>query len=177
MKVMLAHFSDIHFVDRINPIVNKVDSLSGIINNTSEDAEYIIFLITGDIAYSGTHDEYNAAKQWFDCLLDKCNSKVRENIYFATTPGNHDCYHKDKHESVRSAVISTIQRKGEILIDKGVLDVCCKVQSAYRDFESQYVDDSTVVFQDPLLTVYKFSLMSSSISVFSINTSPDYLRV
>lgn len=94
MSATFIHLSDIHFGQE------RDDSLhihNDVKNELIADASRVIkvltngvaqgILITGDIAYSGKHEEYQDAAKWLDLLADAVGC---EKFRIQMVPGNHD---------------------------------------------------------------------------------------
>lgn len=90
--VTLLHVSDFHFrhgdefnFDRtivLDPLIEEIKTISN-----DPDWRPELVLCTGDIAYSGTPPDYEAAETFISHLLDNINLKKEQ---FFVVPGNHD---------------------------------------------------------------------------------------
>lgn len=88
------HLSDIHFGQekKDGPIIKHDHIRGALIKDVAEFAKRRgkadRILVTGDIAYRGSPDEYKTATEWLDGLAKACG--CRED-HVSTIPGNHDC--------------------------------------------------------------------------------------
>lgn len=90
MRVLFLHLSDIHIEKKsdINvPNVYKIiESLCSI-----KPFEKIVLLISGDVAYSGTKEQYDTAWKLFSTIINACKRSFNiDKIDVAVVPGNHD---------------------------------------------------------------------------------------
>ncbi len=83
------HFSDFHFGRPKGPQTTAMSSLLDAVKLTLQDTEKVdAVFITGDIAYSGTPEQYEKFRQ--DFLLPLRGIKAFANARFYAVPGNHD---------------------------------------------------------------------------------------
>lgn len=126
--VLMYLISDIHIdsknsesiVNRMRRFLEKVDS----INKVKESRE-ILFLIIGDIAFSGNGDEYN--------FLDPIIRELRDRGTVITCPGNHDHDFSCYQGNLRSTLLATNIDD----VDSSIIEVVTKGQDAYRDFHNR----------------------------------------
>jgi len=92
MGLKILHLSDIHFRHRVNghwaveqdlqnELIMDLDRLISGLNGID------IVLIGGDVAFSGSQDEYDLADKWIAQVCKSIHCKI-ENVL--TIPGNHD---------------------------------------------------------------------------------------
>ena len=107
--MLLLHVSDIHFRDPLcqteqDPELYFRDALvSHAAQQASQLGDVDAILVTGDIAFKGIQEEFEAAATWLERLADKVGCNKRR-IY--VVPGNHDVDRSlfDKDEDARNAV-------------------------------------------------------------------------
>ena len=90
--VTFLHFSDIHFINRDHGSQFDIDqqirrALLDDVAAKPAGAGYDGILVTGDIAYSGQHAEYDRAKEFLDELFRRTGD-LATSTYMV--PGNHD---------------------------------------------------------------------------------------
>lgn len=95
MKVLFLHIGDMHIKDhkgvngfQINKIVDTLNSFSGF--------DKIVLIVAGDIAQSGTADQYTHAGHLIGKLIAaiKRQFRYKDKIDVLCVPGNHDLDHK-----------------------------------------------------------------------------------
>ena len=107
--MLLLHVSDIHFRDPLcqteqDPELYFRDALvSHAAQQASQLGDVDAILVTGDVAFKGIQEEFEAAATWLERLADKVGCNKRR-IY--VVPGNHDvnrCQF-DEDEDARNTV-------------------------------------------------------------------------
>lgn len=107
--MLLLHISDIHFKHPLcqteqDPELHFRDALvSHAAQQASQLGDVDAILVTGDIAFKGVKEEFEAATTWLEQLADAVGCNKRR-IY--VVPGNHDVNRSlfDRDESARNAV-------------------------------------------------------------------------
>jgi len=94
MSAVFVHVSDIHFGQERDDVVHIHDDVK---RELISDATEVIaglsagvaqgILVTGDIAYSGTWEQYEAAGAWLDALAAGIGCEIHR---VQMVPGNHD---------------------------------------------------------------------------------------
>jgi predicted phosphodiesterase len=94
MPAIFVHVSDIHFGQERDHLVHVHDDVKA---QLLEDAAEVVaglasgaaqgILVTGDIAQSGTWEEYGKASRWLDELADRIKCPIHR---VQMVPGNHD---------------------------------------------------------------------------------------
>lgn len=94
MSAIFVHVSDIHFGQERDHTIHVHDDVKA---QLIEDAAEVVaglpggaaqgILLTGDIAQSGTWEQYGAASRWLDELADRIKCPIHR---VQMVPGNHD---------------------------------------------------------------------------------------
>ena len=111
------HLSDIHFGQEKDGSLVKHDHIR---DELVRDAEGLAkkrgpasrILVTGDISYSGTAEEYKTASQWLEKLTGACGC---DETHVSTIPGNHDCDRKAISNQAKM-VYATLRASGPELV-------------------------------------------------------------
>ncbi|HNP45815.1 MAG TPA: metallophosphoesterase, partial [Panacibacter sp.] len=165
MQIAIIHVTDIHFTTnsdynaRALPFCQAVTSSIRGINK-------IYFVLSGDIAFSGSEDEYEIAIKYFSIckqLLKQENKNLE--IKFVIVPGNHDCsFNGDTH--LRRNIVASMNYK--ILgNDNSVIDECTKIQSNFWNFYSKY----NQIPEDKLFYKINDVVEQKQIAFYCINTA------
>ena len=90
---VILHLTDLHFghqsadnSERVNRQI-ALDGLLSTIGSLHEDWKPSIICLSGDIAYSGSREDYQLALEWLRRLMDVCRIGPERVI---ACPGNHD---------------------------------------------------------------------------------------
>jgi predicted phosphodiesterase len=130
-KLVFVHLSDIHFT-RSSGTVHDLDK--NVRNELRLDAIKVSkeigpvtgVLVTGDIAFSGSKDEYKHAAEWLSefCKAIGC---PEENVW--VVPGNHDVDRKLANRKVTRTLHQNI-RKDDAAVDSELREIFSDAQSA-----------------------------------------------
>ncbi len=143
------HLSDIHFGQERDGTIRIHDDIRAQLLN---DCKQVLeesktppdgILITGDIAYGGTREEYERAGQWIDQLAQTVGCDI---ISVRTIPGNHDIDRKKihhfcklAHEDVRGKQASEVDAcLEEMLKDEEESNPLLAKIAAYREFAARF---------------------------------------
>lgn len=135
-KLSFIHLSDIHFVrSSNNPDDIDKPLRKAILTDLKTNAQNILdnvtgILVTGDIAFSGSGEEYNIAKDYLNEICDIFNIKPSD-VY--CVPGNHDVN--------QDAIIkSTFIPMAQCAVDAtSTIDVADREFSKYISTENQSI--------------------------------------
>ena len=140
MKVAILHLSDIH-IDKDNSqwLMKRVEQIVPAVWNDFSDCGKIVIVVSGDIANTGTEEEYGYAKGFFRELLKQfakrgLNGRELENKIICV-PGNHDCNY-EKDNTARQILLGGLRSKASS-IDNSVYQVISAVQAEYASFAKE----------------------------------------
>ena len=68
MRILVLHLSDLHIKNDGNPILTRAKEIVNAVKNMDYNVEVAFIFFTGDIAFSGTPDQYEAALKFLDEL-------------------------------------------------------------------------------------------------------------
>ncbi len=170
MKFLILQFSDIHFKEGENSILNKEVKLFEAIRNSTLEYEEIFLLITGDISFSGKESEYEIGLSFLITLKDKIETYSKKKVQIITIPGNHDCDFSIDNKA-RQNQLNIIQRLGDSAIDDSVINQCVEVQKNYFTFRNKIQDTINPIYDHPLLSIYPFDYKDKRIIFHCYNTA------
>ena len=137
MKIAILHLSDLHIEkDNYQWLLKKTEQIVSAVWNDFSDCGKIIIVVSGDIANTGSEEEYGYANSFFRELLKQfakrgLHNKELENKIICV-PGNHDCnYVKDT--GARQILLGTL-RTNASSIDNSVYRIVSAVQTDYSTF-------------------------------------------
>lgn len=158
MKTLIVHLSDFHI--KANSVIDdkKINSISRVISQYKRTVDHTIVIISGDLAFSGTKEEYANVGR----ILDNIDGEVGSKLTYILCPGNHDCNFSGKND-VRDDLIDTILSKKRYTDEH--VGLVTGVQANFRDFSRKY---KTINVEQCILgDSYNFE--EYNISVKSIN--------
>lgn len=95
MKLMIVHFSDMHFQDSCNVNVEKINAIVGTLQPQIEEIEAVLVVVSGDLSFSGDSKQFAEVR----CFLDDVKECIKTRydigrIDIVIVPGNHDVDYK-----------------------------------------------------------------------------------
>jgi hypothetical protein len=143
MKLLIVHISDIHLRETRNPSVPKFAFVSQALQNEEVNLAGVLVVISGDIAYSGTAEEYKIALECLGRLGEDLRQKTNvPEVRFIFVPGNHDCDFKNAG-STRETIINAIRKGISAPIDSGMIELCSNVQAEFFQFRDSFPNGPT----------------------------------
>lgn len=171
MKVVFAQLSDMHFKDdKKNLLFERIDKIVSAIVASANNVEICLILITGDISYSGTMEEYQVAQGFFEELNSKlADSLGNVEVKFIFIPGNHDCMLTPPN-NVRELILPSISSKiADIPSD--IVNTLIDVQQNYFNFAKKWNQDSIIQLTDGIFKSIKIKTPSGEIGINLINSA------
>lgn len=136
MQICIIHLSDIHFGDNDDALITRADKISAATQEEIVFADACFVVVTGDIAWSGTTEQYAIAQTFLNRLTDNIKKLAPSLLAeIVIVPGNHDC-NFNRHDRVRNL---SIEDAKQTLIEEGVkdlsiVDAIVKVQDEFFNF-------------------------------------------
>ena len=97
MKTLILHLTDLHIdesVEQILPYTIQIKkSLQTLLDSNIID--FILIVVTGDIAKSGRSVEYGKVRLFLKKLAEEIGSQNKIDLDIIAVPGNHDCNHSN----------------------------------------------------------------------------------
>lgn len=140
MDLIITQLTDVHIKQEsdLEILLQRTGSIVGAICEVMRNVQETMLLIcvTGDIAFSGTEEQYALAKIFFDDIFEKLTNRYNEiYVQFAFIPGNHDCDFTSKENKVRTTVVKSSELD---MNDDTTMEICTSIQANYFDFVSYY---------------------------------------
>lgn len=137
-KLAVLHLSDIHIHDDRDEALKWGRKIAESIYHDVREADACLIAITGDIAYSGSVEQYQqAATRLFSPVIDAIKQEAAGPVYFSAVPGNHDCVLMPPNK-VREIVIESVIEDPQSAKDSHIIETCTKVQSNYFNFAKNF---------------------------------------
>lgn len=138
MKILLLHLTDIHIDSNNHWVLGKEKLILDVIKDKIYDIDKLYFLITGDICFSGSKNEYKSATKFVNNLKIHANIIKKDcRVSIIMVPGNHDC-----NFSYSDQIRETVVEKMDYVVigdkDDSVIESCLKVQNDFWDFYRQF---------------------------------------
>jgi len=170
LVAIVLHLSDIHIKTENDPVLKRAPEIARAMYRSLPEASTVLVAVSGDIAYSGTADQYESAFRFLSALKTEIQNEKAVPVYFIPCPGNHDCdFSKD--DSTRKLVLSGIQSNGTDSIDHSVVSTCVKVQEAYFQFEEKLTAEIPNKAGDELWKSYDFCIEGKDLTFDALNVA------
>jgi DNA replication protein DnaC len=126
-----------HATPQCRQLEERMNSLNGVINQLAPGVSHCFIVISGDLAFSGSHEQYLFLSSHLHSLKQETESKELFNtIQYLMVPGNHDVDpHLDNEE--RKNLIKKIQGNTGTQLDQSLIKAVTKAQSAFFDFSQE----------------------------------------
>lgn len=164
MKIVLFHISDIHLEKKNDIKVSNIHKMVDVLNGIGRFDE-IIIVVSGDIAFSGTKQQYQVAYQMFGTLITEIKKRFNlQRVKMFTVPGNHDvdltddAGHEIIQKNVRNGITKNMiveelnKQKNYLNYAKGIHSMderdklCCIRECKYDDVSLKFCLVNTAIF-------------------------------
>lgn len=180
MRLLLIHLSDIHITSQDDVITERYTQLVDAVKNIDYSLDICIVITTGDIAYSGTDEQYYVALEWFEQLKQGLTTALSDSsqkhvpVHFVMVPGNHDCDFNTAGKP-RDVIADSILNNLSEPIDSDCVQTCVSVQDSFFEFvdavESTPREASTPHFDSRLSYEYRFHVQDEYVKILCYNTA------
>ncbi|MCE1180696.1 MAG: metallophosphoesterase, partial [Rhodocyclales bacterium] len=116
MTAVVLHLSDIHIKTAKDPILKRGASIAAATFASLPAASHVFIVCSGDVAYSGTSEEYKAATGLFTEIEATIRKEKSCPVSFVFAPGNHDCDF-EKNDGARKILVSSIEKSDNPEVD------------------------------------------------------------
>ena len=138
MKIAIVHISDLHLKSTSDVGFKRLEKLANMISYSRSAEEELLFLVTGDIASTGSANEYKVASAFFRKLFTSLNLEIgspRSPIILI--PGNHDCDFQDLGD-LRQILLEQIPDQLEnIEVGGETVEAILQVQKNFFEFNAE----------------------------------------
>lgn len=159
----IIHLSDIHIKNYDDIILTRAIEISQACASSIKTNAKVVIVVSGDIAFSGTSEQYLLASNFFnqikDYLIKECNAQVE----FVLSPGNHDCDFSTNNVARDTLINNVIQNP----IDSAYVNIVTNIQNNYFNFVSEYCD----LTENRLVTKKTISFNQEKVLFISVNSA------
>lgn len=168
MKLLILQLSDIHIKSKNDKIFSRKSYISEALRNLTDSVDLCVIAVTGDIAYSGSIEQYEESLELFETLKSEIplvlnNSKLE----FVSIPGNHDCDF-NLASRVRSSVMQVVKQDG--IVDESIINSATVVQRDFFAIQDVYFNRH-LERENKLYWQYKFVHGKSTVIFSCFNTA------
>lgn len=168
-ELLIIHISDIHIANSTQPVLSRAREIAKAVRLELPATEHILIAVTGDVAFSGKHHQYEAATNFFIDIQDEFRAAFGLTPHLVVVPGNHDADFDDEAQPLRRHLIES-QRKEPENSAPAVVDHCCKIFEDFDHFQGAVETMRPVEFTR-LWRRYELDIGSKKISIHAINNA------
>ncbi len=169
MTAVVLHLSDIHIRSAQDPVLGKGGEIGACVFSELPDASAVFIVVSGDIAFSGKSDEYEAARGLFTSIREKVQSERQVPVHFVLVPGNHDCDFSVGGKP-RQLTLNAV-REDPSQLDEDVIRLGVSVQEEFKSFADSFHTADESRFGDDLWTGHRFTVENKEIVFDAINVA------
>lgn len=139
--LVIAHLTDIHIHGDLDPVLKRSELIGAAIASHLPTAEVLAVVVTGDIAYSGTNEQYELALTFFKRIEERIAKDFAGTIKFVVAPGNHDCDFSQAQD-LRNLVLKQIAENPVKEISQQLVRACVEPQDNFFNFLKNLTDQA-----------------------------------
>ena len=148
-------------------IIKKFENVPVAIRSLLHDITEIIFVFSGDLAYSGKTEEYNLVDACLRPLI-RGLSETGKKVRVVLVPGNHDC-DLSSNQEVRDTIIASVRKGQEVT--RAFYEFCCQTQCNFVAFRDAVEEAKPSRLVSPIYWEYAFDCGGRTVRVDCFNTA------
>lgn len=169
MKLTVLHLSDIHLRNASDRVLSFAEGIAGAAYQAAREARACLLVVTGDVAYSGSAEEYKVATDFLRAIAGAIRGEGCPLVDVILVPGNHDCRLIPEDKS-RSVVIGHVIQDHNAAKDVSIVKLCTSAQENFFAFRPS-VTSLVPVSDHPLWTEYELELDGVTVRLSAINAA------
>ncbi|MDI1252998.1 metallophosphoesterase [Thermomonas sp.] len=166
--ILICHLSDLHIRTAESIALSRMSDISGAIGSLVTRPTAVLFLVSGDLAFSGKAEEYDLATTALEKLKQSLKAWPVESSHVYVSPGNHDCDFSKISTTVQSALINDIPEVAGLETDS-IIGELSRTQVDFTLFRD--VVCSPMQAHGSILSRTRIDLNGRSIAIYAINTA------
>jgi len=140
MELLILHVSDIHFKSEEDSVLKKEKNIKNAIQQLATNIRLCFIVVSGDIGFSGSSNEYTIALDFLinlKELIKSINDQIT--VEYVIVPGNHDCDF-ERNTQLRDVTIKGIIDSKGNLTDNSIINQCTLVQDNFFNLLSCFTN-------------------------------------
>jgi hypothetical protein len=168
--MVIVQLSDIHIKTAEDLVLQKAHKVVSAIKSVSPSATAYLLAVTGDIAYSGSKDQYKLAFSFLSSVRDGLATPDVPVLAFVI-PGNHDLDFIDEPDT-REALLQHVKKNPETVDPTGeTVKQILSVQNSFFKFEAMMLQTSARPEGERLAYRQNFTIAGNTVRVNCFNTA------
>jgi hypothetical protein len=168
MTAVVLHLSDIHIRSSKDLILKRAKSIAACTYAHLPEATHAFIVISGDIAYDGTTEQYELAEAFLNEIAADMGNQKKRPMHFVMCPGNHDCDFS-LNTQVRQLTLEALATKEGDAIDESVVGACTAVQKPFFEFARKLNRDYASAEGDLLWQTLRYDVNGKDVLFDCIN--------
>ncbi|MET0116502.1 MAG: metallophosphoesterase [Sedimenticola sp.] len=170
MKLAILHISDIHIRGMSDKVISQASTIASGFYDYARNSDCCLIVITGDIAFSGHKEEYQAALELIINIKGLIEAEIdgRE-VDIILTPGNHDCTLKPEN-AARTTIVDQVISNNNLATNNDIVNHCTAAQKEFFEFRN-CVTTAEPISDHKLWTEYELNICGHTIRISSVNAS------
>lgn len=171
MKCLILHLSDIHIKGQTDPVLARGGRVVEAVRGISSELHRCIIVVSGDIAFSGTDEQYGLASELLTTIRDRLRGELRPAVpvELVLIPGNHDCDFRSSGD-IRDILVAKAALNDGMSVADDVAEVCTEVQGQFFSLRSA-IASNALKGDNPLYWEYRFATEDESFLFRCCNTA------
>jgi len=173
MQIALLHLSDIHIKSSSDAILGRAKAIKDAFHASAPHAAICIVIVSGDVAFSGTAEQYASALAFFEEIRNHLLKLPSvKTVEFGVVPGNHDCDFQNESD-IRRFLLRDIKAlyESDIVPTDDRVKVLLDVQKHFFVFESQLTKSKELGPNDRLSWARLVNFENYGIALQCFNTA------
>ena len=173
--VSWIHLSDFHFSKEEHKKWDEQIVLKDLLEDITDriafdDLRPDFILVSGDVAFSGSLEEYRSAGLFFDELLKITGLEKKDLVI---VPGNHDVNRNAVTFSENAITSSIVDRQTvvQVLDAQGPKRLILSRLDGFRDFLNDYIYSQEVFNDDSFFSFHQFEVSGKRIAIIGLNSA------
>lgn len=167
MKFVILHISDLHIKQRTDSVLSRAEEIAKCAYEYLRGVNNVFIVVSGDISFSGTKEQFDLAKDFFSDLKIKILEEHDCNVDYIVAPGNHDSNFCDNDET-RNIIVKSITDRDKV--DVNVVENCTKIQNNFFKFRDD-IEELSIDNEDLLWRSRQFIVNSKTVCFEILNVA------
>jgi Calcineurin-like phosphoesterase len=172
MRILLLHLSDAHFSAKQFLSESQVRALASAVLSVDSHPDGICLVISGDVAATGTVEEYAIASKFIEQLVENFQNVVsRDRVRIITVPGNHDLTDSVLGEAGDTLANDILQNNRDQTTARHTYELLLSGQANYWTFDRQWTASPAKTIDDKIFRTAEVVFGSLSLQFGLFNTA------
>jgi predicted MPP superfamily phosphohydrolase len=170
VNIILLHISDLHI--KPSGFNKEIERIIASLRPYRDEIDSLFIPVSGDIAYSGSPEEYDTAQRFFLGLSGGLREEHKVPVEIILVPGNHDCWLSDEDDEFRKMLVDDLKKEIDHINNPKFLKNCVEAQESFFTFAREFNKDLDSLMKKRLCWQQKYKMKSGKgVSFCCINSA------